>query len=1451
MSSHQYPLHYPSDPHGTAQKTQVPMRRTSSYRTGDDMTFFDDSTDGSNGPGGGYSGNAGHTTHSTHVNNLGSRHSQFSVGSSQYSAVSQVSSHGSSALSGYHHQHQPPPSSAVQQPYNPQHFVQPSPPTQAQSGYNAPYTPSSPYAGQSFQTYNPAAYQSSTPTTSYQATANAPWHSGTPVQSYASSPQFSYQDPQSSVPNRPYEGYNDYPYDDSARPSLGYTPNTPQHTVNSPLLTQSPAHPNLPPPPPPPQGNSPGSYGTDVANEHHGRNSYSNRYTNISQTQYPYPSSPPPHGTGVQQLSPQHYNSGETYFTGIPTATSQSPHENIAPPPPLHQTSSMPPRRADTLTRHPQSRPLPGPPSGSNNIPTPSHDGDGYDEILKEIEAAVMEGRPVSTRRHSSRTSRARPTQPPIPESDDNSVSGMQTQTNGGSRDNTNTDDCSDDSDTVAAAGLAALKMAEEEEAAIIARRNTHTSTSSSYGYQPPESTPSHSAPPQTESNSDSDFVIQDVGFYGGYNAPMHYGTDQTIPHAHDRVAATSGSIRSSNRSTDDRATTADEFDYPGFDHDSIHPFPQFTPTARVDNVGTGGLSEPSFQERRRLSFDNGDETIRSRQSQSSSIAETPEEDGELPDLFFHPGMSSRPLPPPPIPSGAQNLIPGLMPAGTYRSNEQSDGGYEQYYQLSNPASPDGFQPHPNSSAVPRSTSLSDHTTTHRADPIIRSKTDAERTKTKQSNYESAISTPSVTLDLPVLPAGKRKKFNPAKLSTEQFKKCKEPWGLSSIVSWVKDLAEEEADLKEQSIVNAIVALFTHKVPTMNTADAETLGAIVVQNMFSAGVLIEDEEWVKFGTGSLSGVLWQITGQGCYSSRLHVGEFDGFGRCYSHHCMRTLKKINLQTQVMEPQKKAEDWATFYKIGKEVFDTHSRKEIDRQNNLHEIVTTEDSFIGQLDVLRSLYRDQLHSMQPSVISPKKLDRFLRDVFGKVDEVKKVNEEFLLAQLKYCQREQGPFILGFSHIFREWIRKAKAAYIDYAATFPYANYLVRREAQTNILFRQFLKQARENKLSNRLSWDTYLKAPITRIQRYTLLLSTVHKNMEKDSEEKLNLQHAIEEIKLVALECDNKVGEMTKKVDLKELGSKLQLRPEMKRVVELNLEHLGREIIHQGDLQRPRTKRFNWVDVRAILFDHYLVLSKIVPTRDTTKPETYDVSKLPIPMDLLVLVSTNDDPVIKSTVKGISSIAPVNTRPAAPGTLSHVGTNNSTSTTGSAMSGKTITTTVLESSRDDKVLYPFRIKHLGEDTYFLYASTAQCRQEWCEKIIEAKTKHAASLYAQNAEPFRLRVLSDSAFAYPDQAVMPKCAVIRGTPLDRAIREVEKKYEGNLSRPLPICRASVNCATVFSQPQGRMMCAVGTDYGVFISAYDDPRGWSKVSRTNLPNISLHFPVLCIYWCLTGIFLL
>ena len=107
----------------------------------------------------------------------------------------------------------------------------------------------------------------------------------------------------------------------------------------------------------------------------------------------------------------------------------------------------------------------------------------------------------------------------------------------------------------------------------------------------------------------------------------------------------------------------------------------------------------------------------------------------------------------------------------------------------------------------------------------------------------------------------------------------------------------------------------------MNTADAEGLCSQVVGDMLTSGALIKEEEWVKLGPNPVSGVLFQITGTGCYSPRIHTTTMDG--RCYAHHCMRTLKKINLQAQ---PKVAQVGWADFYKLSKEEFEKFPKKEV---------------------------------------------------------------------------------------------------------------------------------------------------------------------------------------------------------------------------------------------------------------------------------------------------------------------------------------------------------------------------------------------------------------------------------------------------------------------------------------------------------------------------------------------
>ncbi|KAJ2892735.1 Protein VAC14-like protein [Zalerion maritima] len=1402
------PVQYPVTSQGQDQYPAYPQRRNS-FNTGDDSAFFDQNASRPQPGTGGdelFLGNTG--------------------GNSQ-SPSRQQSYNSGAAVSGYQHQYQThtPPTPST---YNPQAFArtqstalpyhpQPSVQSAALNRYPTTTAATSAYSHQQHQQhqqpqpqpqqnstnytpapYNPALYSSTSPTvpsrqptyhgyTGYGGSYASPTSAQSPASFYNTQSSFGSASQQSGAPTpTSQQGF------DHGLPSPQYANNN-----STPTSTTGPSGYD--------------GYSTYQSNYHRGSSYTSNGSSPApayggATTNAPYPT------VSQMPVGPNYQSPDLGGYSGRGSRSNS-------------QTSPLPsPSGGSQIPqRHPTNAPLPSRPMA--DLPeevTWSPDGADVDDLMNEIEGQLGRG--------SSQRQRPAPINGNLSDDDidqlrrynSTATTANQTDQFSVNRLNSNASTINRnaaqypyegneyESDPEGAFGAAAMAAAEQED-----RRFSGGSGTYNYPGQPAAPAPLGA---QRRDEDDSDNVPFDLGLFGGgYAGTMSYGNDVGSP---PQTGVSQPEVRLST-------PQQQQFEYSRHDN-SYKPFTE----AGVDYEGTGGLQAPSSQPK--TYEEEGEHTsIHSKQSESDSPSKE-----EYPDMFFHPGISNRPLPAiPPPGSDSSSMLSVQVPSRGHSHSLSADS--RPSYQS------DGQGGYYSNSNVERSISMSSHSNTPPVHAPARSQTDAALQRSRLRGQVSQSTTPlqegydtgtptSLSYDTITLPRGRRK-LNPSKLTTADFNRCWEPWALSCISRWTREMAEGENDLKKRTIEECLVKLFTHKVSTMNIADAELLGRQVVELMFEEGILIPEEEWVKWGPGEISGVLWQLTGSGCYSPRVHENEMPG--RCYSYHCTRTVKKADLEgLQLSQSSAQAPDWPTFYKLTKEDIDSKPSKEVQRQFVLHEIVTSEEEYVTQLDVLRILYRDQLRQWQPPLISPGKIDKFVAAVFGRVDGIQQCNRENLLAQLKYRQKEQGPWILGYSDLFREWIRKAKDIYIDYSYAYPYAVFMVKKEQARNVLFNKFLQDMQSNPLSKRLDYSTYLKNPITRLQRYTLLLGTVLHKMKEASEERSNLEIAIGEIKAVTLECDAKVAEMQKKVDMMELDSSLVLRPGFHAV--LNLDHLGRELIHQGELQRVGSKGVRWLDAYGLLLDHYFILAKKIEAKDGKTGKKYDVSKEPIPMPLLFLESVKDDPISKQ--KGLPT--PL-TRTAAGGAsdtrLNKLSSNGDRpildhAATSSSMSSMSRLNTS-DSASDAKILYPFKIKHLGHETYTLFAKDASLRESWCNKIIEAKTRHAKALYAQNAEPFSLRVIADTAFQYDTASAIgkPTTVSVSGTPLDRAIREMEKIY-GPGRGPGAVCRAQVNCATgfmAFTKP----LIAVGTDYGVYISEATNPRGWTRTCQaTKVTQIAI-----------------
>ena len=1117
----------------------------------------------------------------------------------------------------------------------------------AMSGYQHQYQATTPPTP---STYNPQAFARSQST-------NLPYHPH-PGNRWAqpNNAQPTPYSPTSTTPsNFTPAPYNPAAYSPAAsapqRHSTFSGPNTYNNHVTqpyaSPPATQSPyfqSHPSYAPPPPPPQAPYP-------PYDHPGPSAT-----------YSAATSPgvPAHTQGIEPSYASQYSPAFSYPAASPTptttsfhpATTQAPYPTYSQIPvgPNYQASDphsfinragrpgssasplpsppVPPQSSPGLARHPTNAPLPSRPTDDFPDDRYGPDSAGFqesmdqDDIIRDIEAELgagngsQRGRPTgfdqrngivpdndlqNLRRltsnasyHSNATTLA--TQEDVAGVNRYSSNASTVNRNHSNNPNANGEnDDGDESDPEGAAGAYALQQAEEDD-----RLFTGAGGGMPFPYmgQPEVSVQPALPTHREESGSDSDYGM-DLGLAGGgYAGTLAYDDNLASPPMDSMNPMDAQTLPIQRTHASQRS------------HDSSK-FPAFE-QADVDYGDTGGLQSPSAH---RLSFDEGDERVSLQSRQSSSESGFKE---DYPDMFYHPGLTNRPLPPVPTSDSGSMLSLNSSQRVPYQHGHSHSMDSRSY------SGPDAqYGQNAQQLQVERSISLSNHNTSPQVQPPGRSKTDAaeERNRLKQLrqqqlaqqglSYEAyEASTPSSTnnYDAITLPSGRRRKFQPEKLTLLDVRTCTEPWALSGIANWIREMAEGEPDLKKKTVEDGLVRLFCLKVPTMNVADAEALGAVVTDSMLEAGILVPEEEWLKFGQGSISGVLWQLTGSGCYAPKLHEYDADSTGhevagRCYSHHCTRTLKKANVD-ELMSGKIKVVDWETFYGMTKESVQGKHKKEILRQNNLHEMVTTEETYMDQIEILRTLYRDKLLYSQPRIIAEGRIEKFVNAVFGKAEGIQDVNKNYLLAQLKYRQKEQGPWVVGFSDIFREWVRKARVPYVEYAAAYPYAHFLVKREAERNYMFKQFLNDNQADERSQKLDWSTYLKAPITRLQRYILLMKTVHGNTIQDNEEKANLAKAIEETEAVASEADAKVHEMQKKVTMIELDQMLVLRPGFH--ADLNLDHLGRELILQGDLQRMGSKGVRWVDTHALLFDHYLILAKLVPSRDGRQDKKYDVSK-----------------------------------------------------------------------------------------------------------------------------------------------------------------------------------------------------------------------------------------------------
>ncbi|KAF8075178.1 CNH domain-containing protein [Lyophyllum atratum] len=249
----------------------------------------------------------------------------------------------------------------------------------------------------------------------------------------------------------------------------------------------------------------------------------------------------------------------------------------------------------------------------------------------------------------------------------------------------------------------------------------------------------------------------------------------------------------------------------------------------------------------------------------------------------------------------------------------------------------------------------------------------------------------------------------------------------------------------------------------------------------------------------------------CYSPSCGEGP-----ECYAYGCPRKGDSLTkLLPSIMEAPSNAVREAWPKTVAPEVLLNLTESEINRQIIIHKLISKEEQYIKDLDLVDSVFMQPLRRAQPPVITPSdRLENFIDDVFHNILDLRECNRRFLEV-LYVRQREQAPVIGGIGDILLDIATEFRDSYPAYIGNHPLAERRMKDELENNPEFRLFIEECSRQpsvrqSTSMRLDLRHFLNRPSEHLQKYPVLLQAICKATARGSPDIDFLGEAIDAIK-----------------------------------------------------------------------------------------------------------------------------------------------------------------------------------------------------------------------------------------------------------------------------------------------------------------------------------------------------
>ncbi|KAJ2965113.1 hypothetical protein NQZ79_g158 [Umbelopsis isabellina] len=469
------------------------------------------------------------------------------------------------------------------------------------------------------------------------------------------------------------------------------------------------------------------------------------------------------------------------------------------------------------------------------------------------------------------------------------------------------------------------------------------------------------------------------------------------------------------------------------------------------------------------------------------------------------------------------------------------------------------------------------------------------------------------------------------------------------------------------------------------------------------------EESVQHGNEYPQGVFTPITN--CYVSTCRTG-------CYAPRCPNARVAVNPQETANNLQRHmsmassmassmdttiSRAWSA--SVPRDILLVTPEPEIRRQEAIHELIYTEEDYVRDLNLLDELFAKPLATAP--CIPVERREEFTRTTFFNYLDVQEVNTKLyrdLNDRQNLCQaRNEAGFVDQIGDIFLRHVEEMCKPYLTYGPNVVLTEYFVKREMLSNVLFANFLRDKEKKAELRKLPFRHFVILPVTRLQRYPLLIKAILKNTAIDHPDFDSLTKTLDIIIRAAAEVDAATVESKARQRVIEIADSVRDHTPQS-VSRLKLDHPSRRLLMEGHLTRRSQTGVETIDLHVFLFDHMLLMTKV--KKDAMNEKEYWISKRYIPLRLLKVQEVNELSTIKSRTSSMNSASYASMLPAL------------------------------------QVPSTFVIAHLGRrgGIYIVTADSVTDKAMWKEKIAEAKRAWAAS--HADKEPFDIRILSDTTF-------------------------------------------------------------------------------------------------------------